>query len=35
MPLYISILIKWNGAIPAFKKKPKIKIKSHSITNKV
>jgi hypothetical protein len=31
-PLYISILNKWNGAIPAFKKKPKINKKSHNIT---
>lgn len=31
-PLYISILNKWNGAIPAFKKKPKINKKSHNTT---
>jgi len=29
-PLYTSILNKWSGAIPAFKKKPKINKKSQS-----
>jgi len=32
-PLYTSILNKCNGAIPAFKKNPKINKKSHKTIN--